>query len=191
MAEDLEERRASVRRRLEYLTQQLHAVWSEDSGVEQPEIEAFDYESEEWLADLAIHQEDLADIPRDLVVKAMEEELDNLKAMNTFRTVTEEQAAADLDAVRVDARWVFVNKGSREQPKMKGRLVAREFATRDGRGDLFAGTPGLAAIRSIVSEFCTDYSPDDCLGLMDIKGAFLYGQARRSPSTYVCQTDSW
>lgn len=179
-AEEPEEHRASVRRRLEYLAQQLHAVWPADDGEDTPEMEAFDYETDEWLNDLTMHQEDLAYVPKDLIVKAMEEELDNLRAMHTFAHVKEEQASADPDGVRIDSRWVFVNKGSRDQPKIKGRLVAREFASRDGRGDLFAGTPGLAAIRSVVSEFCTDYSPGDCLGLMDIKGAFLYGKARRS-----------
>ena len=43
------------------------------------------------------------------------------------------------------------NKGTEEHPIAKARLVAREFNTGDKRGKLFAGTPGLMAMRTVIS----------------------------------------
>ena len=42
-------------------------------------------------------------------------------------------------------------KGTEEHPIVKARLVAREFNTQDKRGELFAGTPGLMAMRALIS----------------------------------------
>ena len=39
-------------------------------------------------------------------------------------------------------RWVDVNKGSKEVPEIRSRLVAKEIKVND-RPDLFAGTPLL------------------------------------------------
>ena len=47
----------------------------------------------------------------------------------------------------ISTKWVITNKGTEEHPIAKARLVAREFNTRDKRGELFAGTPILMAMR--------------------------------------------
>ena len=53
----------------------------------------------------------------------------------------------------VKTRWVCCNKGDEEHPEVSCRLVAQEFASKDGdREDLFAGTPPLMATRLILSD---------------------------------------
>ena len=52
-------------------------------------------------------------------------------------------------------KWVITNKGTEERPIAKARLVAREFNTADKRGELFAGTPGLMAMRTVISRAMT------------------------------------
>ena len=56
------------------------------------------------------------------------------------------------------------------------RLVASEFNTRDKRGELFAGTPGLISRAMTKCENGLKRS----IMLADVKIAFLYGDARRS-----------
>ena len=42
-------------------------------------------------------------------------------------------------------------ESKKEHPVAKARLVAHEFNTGDKRGELFAGTPGLMAMRTVIS----------------------------------------
>ena len=55
----------------------------------------------------------------------------------------------------ISIKWVITNKGTEEHPVAKARLVAREFNTGDKRGELFAGTPGLMAMRTVISRAMT------------------------------------
>ena len=57
--------------------------------------------------------------------------------------VTREQAQRSPDGKVVGTRWVFAKKGD----KVRCRLVAQEFAGKDKREDLNAGTPPLSATR--------------------------------------------
>ena len=86
-----------------------------------------------------------------LVQKGKEEELKRFKEMGVYRYVTEQEALNDRDSVRVDVRWVIVNKGMDKEPNIRCRLVAREFAEKGNRDDLFVGTPPLTSIRVLLS----------------------------------------
>ena len=55
----------------------------------------------------------------------------------------------------ISMKWVFTNKGTEEHPIAKARLVGRELNTGDTRGELFAGTPGLMAMRTVISSAMT------------------------------------
>ena len=135
------------------------------------------YMTDDWAENNT--EEDLSWVPEHLINEAKKEELTNLDHMKTFHEISEEEACQLPDVVRVDARWVVTNKGTKERPKIKGRLVCREFAQKDGM-DLFAGTPGLAAVRLLLSHHCSGNSRGRVLGIVDVKGAFLYGKARRN-----------
>ena len=72
-------------------------------------------------------------------------------------------------------------KGTEEHPIAKARLVAREFNTGDKRGELFVGTPGLMAMRTVISRAMTkrEDGAKRSIMLAGVKTAFLYGDARR------------
>ena len=72
----------------------------------------------------------------------------------------------------------LTNKGTEENPIAKARLVAREFNSGDKRGELFAGTPGLMVMRTVISRAMT--RREDGTKRSIIKTAFLCGDARRS-----------
>ena len=55
----------------------------------------------------------------------------------------------------ISIKWVITYKGTEEHPIGKARLAAREFNTGDKRGELFAGTPGLMAMRTVTSRAMT------------------------------------
>ena len=76
---------------------------------------------------------------------------------------------------------MLTNKGTVSAPQVKARLVAQEFATPEGRGELFAGTPGLAVLRTLISNLMTGNK--DCgrvAMVLDVKHALLYGIAKRN-----------
>ena len=170
------------RRRLNFMIGELHSVFSEDGGNhdDPSKGEPFDYEGDHCLEDLELREEDLTWVPQHLKEKAMKTELETLDQMGTFRESNEQERQNCAEAVDVDAKWVLTNKGTRANPQIKARLVCREFAEKDGRdGELFAGTPGLMAVRLLLSMHCTGKLPNKILALLDVKGAFLYGMARR------------
>ena len=82
----------------------------------------------------------------------------------------------------ITIKWVITNKGTEEEvPIAKARLVAREFNTGDKRGELFAGTPGLMAMRAVIQAMTKHVNGTRrATKLADVKTAFLYGEARRS-----------
>ena len=73
----------------------------------------------------------------------------------------------------------ITNKGTEEHPIAKARLVAREFNTGDKRGESFAGTPGLMAIRTMISRATTkcENGARRPIMLADVRTAFLFGDA--------------
>ena len=77
------------------------------------------------------------------------------------------------------ARWVDINKGTKENPRYKSRLVAMGFASSDkNMEDLYAATPPLCAFRMLVSACATRCGKggfEKELLVMDIKKAFLLG----------------
>ena len=55
----------------------------------------------------------------------------------------------------IGARWVDINKGDEDQPEYRSRMVAKEIKT-DKRVDLFAATPPLDALTTMLSFALTE-----------------------------------
>ena len=93
-----------------------------------------------------------------------------------YRVVARESMERDEEEKMISIKWVITNKGTEEQPIAKARLVAREFNTGDKRGELFAGTPGLMAVRTVIASAmkrCENGARRSIM-LADVKTAFLY-----------------
>ena len=99
-----------------------------------------------------------------------------------YRGVTRESNERDDEGKTISIKWVITNKGNEEHPIAKARLVAREFNTGGKRGELFAGKPGLMAMRITIYRVMTkcDDGARRSIRVADVKTAFLYGDARRS-----------
>ncbi len=75
--------------------------------------------------------------------------------MGFYKYVLREEAQIYPEGRIVGVRWVKVDKGTREKPKVRCRFVAQGFARKGYRDDLFAGTPPLAAAKLTLSELAS------------------------------------
>ena len=100
--------------------------------------------------------------------------------MNVYCVVTRESMKRDEEGKMISIKCVITSEGTEEHPIAKARLEAREFNTEDKCGELFAGAPGLMAMRTVISRAMTRCEDGTKRSIMlDVKTAFLYG-ARRS-----------
>jgi hypothetical protein len=82
----------------------------------------------------------------------------------------------------IGARWVDINKGDKEKPEYRSRLVAQEIKV-DEREDLFAATPPLEAKKMLVSIVASSRGMRDGkrmkLDFIDVRRAYFHARARR------------
>ena len=107
------------------------------------------------------------------------EELDWMRKMHVWDHVPRSEVVQAGHKI-VGTRWVYVDKGD----QVRCRLVAQEFAGRDKREDLYAGTPPIAATRYLLSNTVSRYRKfgkplSRKLMVLDIRRAFLHGIATR------------
>ena len=82
----------------------------------------------------------------------------------------------------MSVKWLDTNKGDRDFPNYRSRLIAREC--NDSKDDiLYASTPPLKALRMIVSHASTIYlaKPQDRREIMvkDVRRAYFYAKQQR------------
>ena len=83
----------------------------------------------------------------------------------------------------ISVKWLDTNKGDRDNPNYRSRLVGREF--NDSKDDtLYASTPPLEALRAIISHASTvdGDRPGERRELMvnDVRRAYFYAKQQRS-----------
>ena len=168
-----DEEQPATRARIEALIAGLHGV----NAAEDDEICSDDEITEEWLSSWypGTH------VSQKMVIEAKRKEMEGFKRMKVYRVVTRESMERDEEGKMISIKWVVTNKGTEEHPIAKARLVASDFNTGDKRGELFAGTPGLMAMRTVISKAMTkcENGVRRSIMLADVKTAFLYGDARQ------------
>ena len=154
--------------------EQMNTNTAEDEWDEPDPWWSWDWNDEDWdEMDLELK------VPKHLVDAAKTAELEQLDKFGTWTLVPRSQMLQDPRGKTIDTRWVMVNRGTDVKPKVKARLVAKEFRTKTGRGEsLFSGTPGLASIKMLLSDVATD-NDGRILMIADVTGAFLYGRVNR------------
>ncbi len=100
----------------------------------------------------------------------------------------------------ISIKWVDVNKGDDECPNYRSRLVAREIR-RPGESPIFAPTPPLESIRTVISLAATDLHGEPKhirdaksahrtqVSFIDIKRAYLCARVDPDDPTYVALPD--
>jgi hypothetical protein len=122
-------------------------------------------------------------------VQARKAEMDYFKSMQVYSKVVRQPWMKVITT-----RWLDVNKGDTKNPDYRARLVAREIKT-DLRPDLFAATPPLESLRTIISICASNQharSPGERHVIMsnDIKRAYFYAPAVR-PVYVAIPDEDW
>ena len=96
--------------------------------------------------------------PDHLVKEAMDKELASFRERGVYVVVPRSRLAECQNPVMLSTKWVIKNKGSASKFEAKARLVAREFVSKDSDKDtLYAATPGLSAMRVLLSRLNSPY----------------------------------
>lgn len=116
------------------------------------------------------------------VKEARQVEMDFFHKLGVYKRVPRERVK-EMDGKMISTEWLDMNKGDRDKPNYRSRLVGREF--NDGRDDtLYASTPLLQALRYIVSHASTidPARKHECRELMinDVRRAYLYAKQKRN-----------
>ena len=110
------------------------------------------------IANEPVYRDDLTGqlLPPELVRAARSKELEyfNAKKVWVKRAIGEARRVTGRPPITV--RWVDVNKGDNENPNIRSRLVARQIR-QAGEDAIFAPTPPLEALRSVLSMATTDF----------------------------------
>ena len=92
-----------------------------------------------------------------LVRKGRKEEIDYMEFRGIWEVCDEEEAWRETGQGPTSTKWVDTNKGTKLDPLVRCRLVARDFRKKGDkdREDLFAATPPLETIRILLSKAAT------------------------------------
>ena len=105
-----------------------------------------------------IFKDDPAGQPLDpkLMAAARAKELEYFESRGVWKMKTIEDARRQTGKPPATVRWVDVNKGDDLSPNIRSRLVARQI-WQPGEDAIFAPTPPLEALRSVLSFAATDF----------------------------------
>ena len=112
------------------------------------EINAVEHEANDWQR----YWDDLSGQPLDweLTQAARREEIECIHTMGVYRKVPISECLKRTGRRPIGTRWVDVNKGDRDNPKVRSRLVAQELNQGGKLPELFAATPPVEYIRYLV-----------------------------------------
>ena len=87
------------------------------------------------------------------VIEARGREIQYVRDMKAWKKIPRRQAQARGIHI-IQARWIVINKGDDTNPIYRSRLVGKDFNNEVMEG-IFAGTPPLEALRSLIHEAAT------------------------------------
>jgi hypothetical protein len=146
----------------------------------------------------AVYRDDLTGqlLPPELVKAARAKELEYFEAKQVWEKRAMGEARRVTGKPPITVRWVDVNKGDDREPNIRSRLVARQIR-HAGEDAIFAPTPPLEALRSVLSMATTDFpgQPKHVrdgaserrtqVSAVDISRAYFNAATDESSPTYV------
>ena len=117
------------------------------------------------------------------VSKARAKEMAYIGEKNVWKVIPRVEAERNGWKV-IQTRWIDVNKGDKENPNYRSRLVAKEFNDGTQHDGLFAATPPLEALRLLISATATisdgTDAEDKIIMVNDVARAFFEAPVRRT-----------
>ena len=118
-----------------------------------------------------------AELNPEMVKKARSEEIEYVRKMRLYDKVPISECKQVTGKSPIIVRWIDINKGDKEQPNYRSRVVAREINTHK-REDLFAAIPPLEALKVILS-MATSGNKGETIMINDISRAFFHAPTKR------------
>ena len=84
------------------------------------------------------------------IKRARREEIEYVRKTNLYEKVPISEAYQQTGKAPISVRWIDIDKGDKESPNYRSRLVAREINT-SKRNNLFAAIPPLEALKLVLS----------------------------------------
>ena len=163
----------------------LQGDWDEENPETSPEGEEFYDATTGQLLDPV------------LVRKARMEEMKYFADKDVWTKRPRREAFEYMGKRPITVKWVDVNKGDDENPNYRSRLVALEIR-RKGEASIFAPTPPLEALRTVLSLTATkEFWPDEVwharpeserrlqISLIDISRAYFNARTKDEEPVYV------
>ena len=152
-----------------------------------------DWEQQISEEDLVYDDASGALLDADLVKKGKQEELEWMRKERVYERIP----MKDVNGPLLKLKWVIVNKGDADHPKIRCRLVAKEVKRAKpvecqlGGSETFSSTPPIESIYSLLSIFMTDFEDgkERKLGTWDISRAHFMGTAARELYLQLPQED--
>ena len=123
------------------------------------------------------------------VIAARREEIEYVINKCVWEKCAKDKAIAEGYKI-VDTRWIDTDKGDKQNPKYRSRIVGKEYNTGQEDG-LFASTPPLEALRWLISEAATvdknGKHGDKVILLSDVSRAFFEAPAKRKVAVLLPQ----
>ena len=132
-----------------------------------------------------------------LVTEARLTEMGWLKSKNVWTKVPVRESYEKTGKGPISTKWVDTNKGDDEAPNYRSRIVARDVRKK-GEDSIFAPTPPLEALRTILSLVATkEYWSERCwhadpesedriqISMIDISRAYFNARVTDSDPVYV------
>ena len=122
-----------------------------------------------------------------MVKAARQEEIEYVRKIHLYDKVPISECKRTIGRMPIIVRWVDINKGDRETPNYRSRIVAREINTYN-RDDLFAATPPLEALKNILSIIATA-NKGEVIMVNDISLAFFHARVERDVYVQLPEED--
>ncbi len=104
-----------------------------------------------------------------------------------YEKVPIEECWKETGKAPIGVKWVDTNKGDKERPEYRCRLVAKEIK-KDKREDLFAATPPLEAKKMLFSLWAS--MPGMCVDFRDVVRSYFRAKAGRKVYVELSKEDS-
>ena len=121
------------------------------------------------------------------VREARREEIAYFRSMKVYEKVPVDEAYNKTGEAPIQTRWIDVNKGDKEKPVYRSRLVAKTINT-GARPDLFAATPLAECLKRLLHKMATKGKEYKLL-YADVSRAYFYAKALRPVYVRIPQED--
>lgn len=124
----------------------------DDGNLEEEEDEDGGFREDEWEAEDDVRG---GSLPSRLVHRARLAELDYLRSREVYEYSSVEEARRVTGKPPLKLKWIDTNKGGRDLPEVRSRLVCTEVRRRD-QVPIFSATPPLETLRTLVARLASE-----------------------------------